>query len=138
MIAARVQTIELIVQHQGQPCQRMPETCGDRAESPANALERDSGLNVTVLRDIDRIINIDKAALMHEPKRRKRCGKQNDVNQRSPILETKIQFYGLCQFHLQEPISDIGYGSYRSSFQKTELWFQTLIYRDPVLLHCNG
>ena len=80
MISAGIKTIELIIEHQGEPGQRMPEFGVGGAECPANSIRRNAGLDMTVFCDINIIIEIDEVKLIHLPVNSKRNKCQNDIN----------------------------------------------------------
>ena len=67
MIAAGIQTVKLIIEHEGKPGQRMPEFGIGCAKRPAKSIGRDSGLNVIIFRDVNMIIEIDKTILIYLP-----------------------------------------------------------------------
>ena len=71
MITAGIQAIELIIKHQGEPCQGMPEFGIGCAECPAKSFQRDPGLDMNVLCDINVIVEIDEVILIHLPENSK-------------------------------------------------------------------
>ena len=65
MITARFQAVKLIVEHQGQPRQRMPEFSMESCECPTNSLQRDALLDIIVLCDISRVIEINETVTQY-------------------------------------------------------------------------
>ena len=55
------------VQHQGQPCQRMPVARVSRGESPDEIRRFQPALDVGIGREIVRVINIKKITMHHRP-----------------------------------------------------------------------
>jgi len=77
MVPAGSQPEELNVRQVGDPRQRVPIGEVKRREGPADPFERDSLLNLSVFRDITRVIEIDEIALSDLPKHCQRhSGKQ--------------------------------------------------------------
>ncbi len=92
MIPAGIQAVKLIVEHQGQPGQRMPELCIGCAERPANSIQCNSGLDVTVLGDIYKVINIDEGILIDLPENSKCDNSKNEINDQFLFIGADIYF----------------------------------------------
>jgi len=80
MIAAGIQPIELIIHHQGQPGQGMPEISIRGTEGPAEAVNRNAGLDVIVLDNVNIVVNVDKFRLNNPVENGERSACQNDAN----------------------------------------------------------
>jgi hypothetical protein len=80
MVTAGIHPMKLIIKHQRNPRQRVPEFGISCAESPTQSVQRNSGREVTVLRDINIIIEIDEVELIHLPENSKCNNSQNDIN----------------------------------------------------------
>jgi len=65
MVSSGMKTIKLIIGHQGQPGQRMPEFCVGGRQCPADARQSDAGLDMMVVGNINIIIKIDEVKLSH-------------------------------------------------------------------------
>lgn len=80
MVSSGIETVKFIIEHKRQPDERMPQVIVFCAESPADALRCDAGLDIVVFGDIHVIIEIDKIKLMHLPVDGKNSHSQDDVN----------------------------------------------------------
>ena len=79
----------------------MPEFGIRGTERPAESFQRNSRLDMTVFRHINRIVNIDKVKLIHLPENRECRHCQNDINNQFLFIGTDIYFfYDLSIFSL--------------------------------------
>jgi hypothetical protein len=67
VITARSQAVKPVIEHIGQPDKRIPQTEIRRGKSPFQALGRKSRPDMTVLKDIDGIVEIDEVEMNHLP-----------------------------------------------------------------------
>jgi len=99
MVSAGMQSVKLVIEHQGQPGQGMPEFRVGGAECPDNALRCNAGLDVMVFCDIDIVVNIDKVKLLHLPVHGKSHHCQHNVYDQF-FWDTIVEFFGHIQFFL--------------------------------------
>src|SRR5512136_48434 len=89
MITAGIEAVELIIEHQGKPHERIPYftiffTHG--AERPENSVQRFDGFYVEVFDDVNTVINVNKVELIHLPVNGKRNNRQKDINDKRFIF----------------------------------------------------
>lgn len=72
---------QLRVQHQRQPRERMPVAGVNRAESPDDAVQRQTGADANIGRKIIRVVVIDKVEARDRPENRERCRSQQQANE---------------------------------------------------------
>ena len=96
MISAGIQTVELVIEHQGKPGQGMPEIGISGGECPTNGFKRDAGPDMIVFGHVNIIVNIDEFKLNNliEDGERDTC--QNDENDYLGGRSRFIQHY-LCK-----------------------------------------
>jgi len=61
MIPSGMETVKLVIRHEREPDERVPQAEIFGAEGPDDALRRDAGLNIEIFRNVDKIIEINKA-----------------------------------------------------------------------------
>jgi hypothetical protein len=68
----------------------VPEFGMGCTERPMKSVQRDSGLDMKILCDIDVIIEIDEVIVIHLPENGKRSQYQNDINDQTLVFWTDI------------------------------------------------
>ena len=92
MVSSGMKTIKLIIDHEGQPGQRKPESTLYRAEGPKNAFPCQSGPDMIVIGDIDAVIKIDEIKLTHLPVDSQCDNRQKNIYKNFLSLRTDIHF----------------------------------------------
>jgi len=75
VMSSGIESAEFVIEHMGQPCQRMPIASVSRGEGPANVFPGQPPLNVDVVSDIQIVIQADKGVVRNLPVRNE--GQQN-------------------------------------------------------------
>jgi hypothetical protein len=92
MISSGIQTIDLVIEYQRKPDQRIPQAGIYLAEHPAEYFRCKSGLQMSVFSYINLIVIIDEVKLTNLPVDGKRSQYQNDINEQLYFAWTDIYF----------------------------------------------
>jgi hypothetical protein len=63
MVPPRAQAENLNNSHMGQPGQRMPVGCGKSRKGPSNVLTGDAPFDMQIIRNIQRVIEVDELVI---------------------------------------------------------------------------
>ena len=91
MVTAGIEAVKLIIEHERQARYRVPKVVGmDFTKRPAKSVQCDSGLNMTILCNINVIIEIDEVVLIHLPENSKGYKSKNQINNQFLSVGTDI------------------------------------------------